>query len=325
VKYGRRRILPEPGLPEPGLPEPCLPEPGLPELGLCGWGLRGLGAAGRAVVLVASGAVLIGACGGAGTSPAPGAGGRPSATVTGSPSTAPASPAATPATSAPAASATAGAVSPVAARLAGRDWTVIPTSRRVVALTFDAGANDAGLASILATLRRTGVPATFFLTGTFTRSLAASAERIAAGGYRIGDHTLTHPHLTQLSDAAVRQEILGGARQIAAVTGADPAPLLRFPFGDADQRVITLANQAGFVPVRWTVDSLGWEGRAGGVSAAVVTARVLGSLRPGEIVLMHIGSNPDDGTTFDADALPQVISQLRARGYSFVTMDALVG
>ena len=47
--------------------------------------------------------------------------------------------------------------------------------------------------------------------------------------------------------------------------------------------------------------------------------------RPGEIVLMHVGSNPDDHTTFDADALPQVISGLRALGYSFVTLDALTG
>jgi peptidoglycan/xylan/chitin deacetylase (PgdA/CDA1 family) len=36
-------------------------------------------------------------------------------------------------------------------------------------------------------------------------------------------------------------------------------------------------------------------------------------------------SNPDDHTTFDADALPQVISELRARGYSFVTLDVLTG
>jgi hypothetical protein len=46
-------------------------------------------------------------------------------------------------------------------------------------------------------------------------------------------------------------------------------------------------------------------------------------LRPGEIVLMHVGSNPDDHTTFDADALPQVITELRARGYSFVTLDVM--
>lgn len=56
-----------------------------------------------------------------------------------------------------------------------------------------------------------------------------------------------------------------------------------------------------------------------------MAARVLAALRPGEIVLMHVGSNPNDHTTFDADALPQVISELRARGYSFVTLNALTG
>ena len=40
---------------------------------------------------------------------------------------------------------------------------------------------------------------------------------------------------------------------------------------------------------------------------------------------MHVGSNPDDPTTFDADALPQVISVLRCPGCSFVTLDALTG
>jgi peptidoglycan-N-acetylglucosamine deacetylase len=123
----------------------------------------------------------------------------------------------------------------------------------------------------------------------------------------------------------VRQEILGGAAQITAVTGTDPAPLFRFPFGDASARTITIANQAGYVPVRWTVDTLGWQGTAGHITAAVVASRVLGAARPGEIVLMHAGSNPDDHTTFDADALPAVISGLRAQGYSFVTLDALTG
>jgi peptidoglycan/xylan/chitin deacetylase (PgdA/CDA1 family) len=116
----------------------------------------------------------------------------------------------------------------------------------------------------------------------------------------------------------VRQQILGGAQQIASVTGKDPAPLFRFPFDDTDARTIAIANQAGYVPVRWTVDSLGWDGTAGKISASVVVSRVLAAARPGEIVLMHVGSNPDDHTTFDA-ALPQVISGLRARGYSFAS------
>jgi peptidoglycan/xylan/chitin deacetylase (PgdA/CDA1 family) len=220
------------------------------------------------------------------------------------------------------------AAAPIRGRLAGKDWTVIPTTQRVVALTFDAGANADGVASILATLRREHVKATFFLTGDFVRAFPAAAQAIAAAGHRIGDHTITHPHLTQLGDAAARHEILGGAQQITAATGASPSPLFRFPYGDASARTIALANQAGYVPVRWTVDTLGWEGTAGHITASVVTARVLAGLRPGEIVLMQVGSNPDDHSTFDADALPRVISELRARGYSFVsfvTLDALVG
>jgi peptidoglycan/xylan/chitin deacetylase (PgdA/CDA1 family) len=213
----------------------------------------------------------------------------------------------------------------ITGRLAGVDWTAIPTSRKVVALTFDAGANADAVASILATLSHTGVPATFFLTGDFVRDFPASARSIAAGGYRIGNHTISHPYLTQKSDAAVREEILGAARQITAVTGVNPVPLFRFPYGDVNARTIAIANSLGYVPVRWTVDTLGWKGISGGITTSTVISRVLGGLRPGEIVLMHVGSNPTDHSTLDAGALPRLITQLRARGYSFVTLSALVG
>src|SRR5215467_6210325 len=219
------------------------------------------------------------------------------------------------------ASAASAAAQPVPPGLGGTNWTAIPAAPKVAALTFDAGANADAVPSILATLAKYRVPATFFLTGNFVRDFPAAARSIAAAGERIGDHTISHPYLTQLSDSAVRQQITGAAQQIIEVTGRNPAPLFRFPYGDADARTIALANKAGYVPVRWTVDSLGWEGTAGHISAAVVAARVLAALRPGEIVLMHVGSNPDDHTMFDADSLPQVISELRARGYSFVTLD----
>jgi len=289
------------------------------------------------VRLAAASAALAGlaACGGA---PSPGAppGTRPAsaalspATVTPAPPTAtpapsirptsvpPGGPSSRPSTPSPGSAGTSG-------WLAGKDWTYIPTTRPVVALTFDAGANADAVPSILATLRRDGVPATFFLTGNFVRDFPAAARSIAAAGYRIGDHTITHPYLTRLSDVAVQREIVGGAQQIMSVTGRNPAPLFRFPYGDADARTIAIANRAGYVPVRWTVDTLGWEGTAGHISASVVASRVLAAARPGEIVLMHVGSNPDDHTTLDADALPQVISGLRARGYAFVTLDALTG
>ncbi len=93
-----------------------------------------------------------------------------------------------------------------------------PTSRRVVALTFCAGANADAVPSILAALRREGVPANFFLIRNFVRDFPAAARSIAAAGFRIGDHTVSHPYLTRLSNEAVRQESLGAARQITAVT-----------------------------------------------------------------------------------------------------------
>jgi peptidoglycan/xylan/chitin deacetylase (PgdA/CDA1 family) len=50
----------------------------------------------------------------------------------------------------------------------------------------------------------------------------------------------------------------------------------------------------------------------------------MAALRPGAIVLMHVGANPDDGTTYDADALPTLIDRLRAAGYGFTTVRRLL-
>jgi peptidoglycan/xylan/chitin deacetylase (PgdA/CDA1 family) len=75
-----------------------------------------------------------------------------------------------------------------------------------------------------------------------------------------------------------------------------------------------VVNGAGFVPVGWTVDTLGWKGTSGGITTQTVVSRVLGGLRPGEIVLMHCGSNPDDHSSLDAAALPAMIQNLRAPG-----------
>ncbi len=207
--------------------------------------------------------------------------------------------------------------------LGGREWSLIPTHDKVVALTFDAGANADGVASILDTLRKNNVVATFFLTGNFVEQFKAQSQAIVSAGMRIGDHSISHPYLTRLSDAEVSHQVLGARDEIQSVTGADPWPWFRFPYGDRNQHTITLVNTLGFVPIGWTVDTLGWKGTSGQITVETVVSRVLASLQPGEIVLMHCGSNPSDHSTLDADALPTVIAELRARGYSFVTLEAL--
>ncbi len=207
--------------------------------------------------------------------------------------------------------------------LRGVDVTEIPTGDRVVALTFDAGANSAGLPSILGTLADQRVPATFFVTGQWVDDNPRGVAVIHADGHRLGNHSMSHPHLPALPDQAIRDEVQGAEQRILAA-GADPRPLFRFPFGDRDERTIAAVNDLGYVAVRWTVDTLGWRGTSGGMSAQEVTNRAMNALRPGEIVLMHLGSNPEDGTTLDADALPDMIERMRAAGYTFVTLDALL-
>jgi peptidoglycan/xylan/chitin deacetylase (PgdA/CDA1 family) len=214
---------------------------------------------------------------------------------------------------------------PPAESLLGTDWTRIPTTAPVIALTFDAGANAAGLSSILSTLQARNVPATFFLTGNWVRSFPAEANAVTIGGFVLGNHTDTHPHLPAQTDAQVRAQVLDAQRFVLLANGGETRPLFRFPYGDVNARVLADVNGLGYVSVRWTVDSLGWQGTSGGQTAQRVVNRVLAAARPGGIVLMHVGSNPDDGTTLDAAALPQIVDGLRARGYTMVTLAELTG
>jgi peptidoglycan/xylan/chitin deacetylase (PgdA/CDA1 family) len=98
-----------------------------------------------------------------------------------------------------------------------------------------------------------------------------------------------------------------------------PHPLFRFPYGESDARTIAVVNRLGYGGIRWTLDTLGWQGSASGQSSDTVVARVVSGLRPGAIILMHVGS-AEDGTTLDADALARVIAEIRARGYELVTL-----
>lgn len=207
---------------------------------------------------------------------------------------------------------------------AGVDIEAFPIERRVVALTFDGGASAQGVSSILDTLDARDVPATFFVTGAFARAYPQHVTAIDRAGHPVGNHSNTHPYFTQITNEAIRGELAAAERDISALTGATTKPLFRFPFGDVAALDIRVVNEAGYIPIRWTVDTLGWKGTSEGITTAIVRQRILDRLRPGQIVLMHVGANPNDNSTLDADALPGIIDDLRARGYSFTTVPDLL-
>lgn len=216
-----------------------------------------------------------------------------------------------------------GSACTIPATFAGTDLDRLPVEDKLVALTFDAGAHADGVPSIPATQRHDHVKATFFLTGHFVQDYPVKSKRLAARDL-VGNHTMTHPDLTTLPDKRIRAQVRAAEDIIASTTGQDPRRFFRFPFGARNDHVIALLNQMCYVPFRWTVDSLGWKGTSGGQSVATVVSRVVNAAKPGAIVLMHVGSNPNDGTTLDADALPQIITKLHSLGYQFVRLSRVM-
>lgn len=207
--------------------------------------------------------------------------------------------------------------------LAGKEIERLPITEKKVALTFDGGSGAEAADSVLDTLEDRHVRATFFLTGDFVRSFPETAKRIA-DSHLVGNHTNTHPDLTTLTDDEVEAEVRRAQRAIIRRTGEDPRRFFRFPYGARNAHLIGVVNGLCYVPFRWTVDTLGWEGTSGGQSVDTVVRRVIDGAQPGEVVLMHLGANPDDGTTLDADALPRIIRKLRKAGYGFVQLSRIL-
>lgn len=192
-----------------------------------------------------------------------------------------------------------------------------------VALTFDCGADRGDAPAILDYLKQQGIPATFGVTGLWAEQNPDLIRRMAAQGEQIVDHTYDHQSFTGLSTrtlplsaAQIATELKRADAILQRLTGSGSRPYYRPPYGDESPDTLKAVAAAGYnIDVRWTLDSLGWNG----LSAAQIEERVRSNVAPGAIVLMHVGA-----ASQDAVALPRVATDLRARGYHFVTVAGLL-
>ena len=185
----------------------------------------------------------------------------------------------------------------------------------VVALTFDDGTDPANTRAIFAILQSSGVVATFFPFGNAMRVDPSFWPQVVAAGYPIGNHSMSHPVLTGLSDAALRSEINDATGLITQLSGQPPISFMRPPYGAWDQRVAAAAAAGGYRWLMlWDVDPRDWAGPA----AQTIVDRVVGAARDGSVILLH--TFPPQTTV----ALPGIIAGLRARGFGFVTIPQLV-
>ena len=126
--------------------------------------------------------------------------------------------------------------------------------------------------------------------------------------------------MTKQSDAIIRDELTHAERRIAEVSGQNPKPRWRAPYGDRDARVLKVATNLGYRSIYWTLDSL--DGVEPKKTPQFLIDRITGKSDAdldGAIILMHVGERST------AVALPAIIENLQARGFHLVTVSKLLG
>lgn len=212
-------------------------------------------------------------------------------------------------TAEPASSPTTEPVAPTRPVTPPDDPAVDCRTAKCIALTFDDGPGPF-TAQLLADLQQYDARATFFVLG---RQAVASPGLIRAeidGGHEVGSHSWSHPELTRLTPAQVTRQLALADTALRAATGQAPT-LVRPPYGALNA---TVKREAARPVILWNRDTLDWKYR----NAQHVVDAVLGTARPGDIVLMH------DIHPSTVEAVPKILAALAQQGYHFVTVSQLL-
>lgn len=198
-----------------------------------------------------------------------------------------------------------------------------PTSEKRVALTFDDAPDPRYTGRILDVLKDHQVKATFFIVGWRAERYPELLKRILAEGHEIGNHTYDHPYLPDLNTLAFERQIVKTERVIAQVLGTKTQPQLRLfrpPYGEINEDQLKWAEKHEMTVVNWNVDSLDWKQ----LDKDQVYKNIVGSVSSGSIILQHAGGGVGQDLSGTIGALPNVIHELKNRGYALVTLPDLL-
>ncbi len=193
----------------------------------------------------------------------------------------------------------------------------LPSNEKVIALTFDDGPWPETTEKILATLKKEKIKATFFVIGQPLKSYPEIGKKVLADGHAIANHTLHHWY-NKMSPLVAQREIEDTAKIIKEVLNVETA-YFRPPGGVLTNGLVSYAQSKKQSVLMWSVDSN--DSHPHRPSPAAMVKTVVSQATPGGIVLMHDGGGNHDNT---AKALPEMIAQLRAQGYTFATIPELL-
>lgn len=242
---------------------------------------------------------LAGAAPAAAPAPAPGANANPAPKP---PAAAPVQPG-TPAVSAPAA--------PAAPKITVSQCNV---EGPYIAITFDDGPHGTNTPRLLDMLKQRKLRATFFMVGQCVAEYPAIVKRMVAEGHEVANHSWSHPQLSSMTEASVREQLQKTHDAIIAACGVAPKTM-RPPFGAFTARQRAWSHgEWGYRCILWDVDPLDWKVR----NAEHVKNEILKRAVPGSIILAH------DIHKTTIDAMPETLDGLLAKGFKFATVTELL-
>ena len=179
-----------------------------------------------------------------------------------------------------------------------------------LALTFDDGPNPVTTPQVLAELEQAHITATFFVIGSRVPGNEALLRRMHADGDEIGNHSWSHPDLTKLPIDQVRHQI-DLTQQVISNAGVPAPTVFRPPYGAVTAQI---EHNVPLSVLLWNEDPRDWAVS----NAQQVIQAVEASAKAGGVIDMH------DIYHVTANALPQILTDLTARGMHFVTVDQLL-
>lgn len=213
--------------------------------------------------------------------------------------------------------------------------TPAPKTEMKIALTFDAcmtsgmekKLKDGKVISyfnkpVIDTLIKENVSATLFLTGLWAKNYPEVTKSLFQNQlFEIGNHSYSHPAFTSfcygLPKVGNRDDEFKKSQEILKnITGVYPK-LFRFPGGCYSKSDLELAKKYNLKVIGWNLNS----GDAFNKNYKNIIQRVEKNVKPNEIVLMHMNGDIDSPET--GNALPEIISYLKSKGYTFVKVSDL--
>ncbi|OWZ84824.1 polysaccharide deacetylase [Natranaerobius trueperi] len=190
----------------------------------------------------------------------------------------------------------------------------VDTEEKKISISFDAAWGAERTPDILDILDKYDIKTTFFVTGFWLENYPDVAEEISERGHEVENHSLTHPHMTNLDEQQIREEVERVHHQLYDITGEEPI-LFRPPFGDYDDLLVETLEDMDYYPIQWSIDSLDWQAP----DANYIESIVLDEVEPGEIVLFH------NNGTYTPEAVDNILKELiKEQGYEVVPISELI-